>query len=122
MALSARELGQHRFGFWTPPLGLNWTLQSSPSFVLNFPLTFSAAVKQLLLPAPEKAEGQAAAVTHLLPGGTAGSGAQSCQGGHGRLGGSQCFHGMQVRAGHMLPGEEKDRMQAGLGKGFSSCS
>lgn len=38
------------------------------------------------------------------------------------MGGSQCLHGMQVRAGHKLPGEEKDRMQTGLGKGFSHCS
>lgn len=38
------------------------------------------------------------------------------------MGGSQCLHRMQVRAGHKLPREEEDRMQTGLGKGFSRCS
>lgn len=108
MARSARELGQHCFGFWMPPLSLNRMRQSSSSFVLNFPLTFSAAVRQLLPPAPKKAAGRAAVVLTLLAGGAAGPG-RLTQGGRRSVRDSQCLCGVRVRAGHTLPGGRRQR-------------
>lgn len=66
-------------------------------FVLNSPLTFCAAVKQLLPPASEQAEGGAAArITTHSPG-------RVRPGGHGSVGPVSALCRTQGRVGHALP-------------------
>ena len=122
VALRARELGQHRFGFCAPPLSLNRMLPSPSSFVLNFHrfVQLHSSCGFLL---PRRLRRGVASRTPLLPGGTAEPGPVT-PGRAQQLGDSLCLlqdtgegraHTARKRASEAQPGTPREDPCEGAG-------